>query len=582
MAKNVDHGKTTLCDFLRKSKVAEKEPGLITQNIYSFDIPLQIIKELCGDLLNKFKLDFTIPGLLIIDTPGHAVFSNLRKRGGSIADLAILVIDINQGVQPQTKEAIQILKTFKVPFIIAANKVDMINGWKSHSNIFAENIKMQLSETNKYFDKLFYTIVGQISEIGFNSNFYDKVEDYRKEIAIIPVSAKTGEGIAELLTMLTGLSQKFLGERLETQRLEGCKGTVLEIKEEKGMGTVADIIVYDGVLKKEDYIVIGGLNEVVETKVRSLFKPLPLSEIRDKKSGFSHVDEVQAAAGVRVLAPDLDKAMAGAPIVSSPNKEDLEAAKQEILEEVQEVLIETQESGIILKCDTLGSLEAITKLIQDKGFRIKYASIGNINKLDIMMAKSVQEQDPLDAFVLGFNVGIQDGTELLAKEYKIPIITEKIVYHLIDKFEEALEKKRKQIELEQLEGLTWPVKVQILQGYIFRQSNPAVFGVEVLGGKLKSKIELIDSNCKIVGEIKTIEDQGNKLEEVGTGEKVAISVDGLTIGRQASAGDTLYSNLSEDNFRILKTRKHLLSPSDINVMKEIAQLHRKEKETWGL
>jgi translation initiation factor 5B len=240
---HVDHGKTSLLDFIRGTTVASREAGAITQHVGASSVPLEVIQKLCGPLLEKFKIKFTIPGLLFIDTPGHEIFTNLRKRGGSVADMAIVVIDIMQGIQPQTKEAIQILKTFKVPFVVAANKIDLIQNWKTHTLIFTQNFEKQMAATKEQFEKKFYNLVGQLSEVGFDSDLYTKVDDYKKKVAIVPVSAKTGEGVAELLALISGLTQKFLESSLKVEVKGPAKGTILEIKEEKGLGTTADVII---------------------------------------------------------------------------------------------------------------------------------------------------------------------------------------------------------------------------------------------------------------------------------------------------------------------------------------------------
>jgi len=132
---HVDHGKTTLLDKIRKTAIAAKEAGGITQAIGTTEIPTNVIKTLCGKLLERFKIKLIISGLLFIDTPGHEAFTTLRKRGGSIADLAILVIDINEGIMPQTIESLEILKVSRIPFIIALNKIDRIKGWTSAKEI---------------------------------------------------------------------------------------------------------------------------------------------------------------------------------------------------------------------------------------------------------------------------------------------------------------------------------------------------------------------------------------------------------------------------------------------------------------
>lgn len=579
---HVDHGKTTLLDYIRESTVAAKEAGAITQHIGATSVPLKTIKSVCGDLANMLNIKLNIPGLLFIDTPGHEAFTNLRKRGGSIADIAVLIVDVNQGVQPQTKEAIEILKTFKVPFVIAANKIDMLTGWKSQSKVFVKNIKKQLKSTKKDFDNKFYTLLGQVSKLGFNCNLYTKVDNYKKEIAVVPISAKTGEGVAELLALLAGLSQKFLKGQLEIDEKAGAKGTILELKKERGMGTTADIILYDGMINEDDYLVVGSAGDMIETNVRALLEPAPLAEIRERGTKFKRIKKVSAAAGIKVLAPGLDEAVPGAPVASASSKKRLKKVKDEMVCEIGELMVDTEKDGIVLKCDTLGSLEACTKLLQDKGVPIKSACVGPISRRDVMQASGVAKTEPLNAFVLGFNVDVQDSAEKLAKEKDIPVITGAVVYKIIENLEDAIEKKKKAMELKKLEGLTWPAKFKILHGYVFRQSNPAVFGVEVLAGKVRPGATIMTKDGKEIGEIKNVESEGEKLTAAPQGEKVALSVKGLTLGRQAGEGDELYISISEDDYRQFKEKKELISKSEVGVLKHVAKIKRKEKEMWGV
>ncbi len=578
---HVDHGKTTLLDYIRGTTLAKREAGKITQHIGATEVPIGTLKKVCGGLLEVFNLKFTIPGLLFIDTPGHEAFTNLRKRGGSIADLAVLIIDINQGIQPQTKEAIQILKTFKVPFIIAATKIDMISGWKTHDKTFLANIKQQTDLARKTYENRFYRLLGSLSELGFNSNIYNEVDNYTKEIAIVPVSGHSGEGVAELLAILTGLSQKFLQDKLDIDINKPAKGTILEIKDEKGMGTTADVIIYEGSLTKEDTIIVGGSNNVFETKIRSLLKPNPLSEIRDKKSNFNHISKVVAASGIKILAPDLDKALAGAPFASGRNETEVNEAKERILGEIEEVLVETDEIGVILKADTLGSIEAAANLLKQKDIPIKRADIGNITKQDILEASS-QKNTLKAGFVLGFNVKCSDSMLKEAEKEKILVITHPVIYKIVEEYDEKIEILKKKRELEKLAGLTWPGKFRILSQYIFRQSHPAVFGVEVLAGKIKQNTQIMNKDGLVIGYIKSVEDQGKKLAELKQGEQAALSVKGITIGRNAEGNDELYIDVSEQDFKKFKSIKKLLSSSEKVVLMEIAAIHRREKEIWGL
>ncbi len=210
---HVDHGKTSILDFIRKSSVMSREAGAITQHIGATEVPLEVIHGICGPMVKPGT--FRIPGLLFIDTPGHHSFTSLRSRGGALADIAVLVIDIREGFKPQTIESIHILRRLKTPFVVAANKIDILPGWESRRMPFALNLKRQSDEVVAFLDENLYKLVGQLHDHGFPSERYDRIQDYSRSLGIIPVSAKTGEGISDLLMLLIGMAQKFLGKRLE-------------------------------------------------------------------------------------------------------------------------------------------------------------------------------------------------------------------------------------------------------------------------------------------------------------------------------------------------------------------------------
>jgi translation initiation factor 5B len=301
---HVDHGKTTLLDFIRGTAVADREAGKITQHIGATEVPLDTIYELCGKLLSGKK--FKVPGLLFIDTPGHYSFNTLRARGGSLADLAILIIDIMEGFKPQTKESLDILKRSKTPFICVINKIDRINGWNSQvGTSFIESYNSQAPEVQQVLDEGLYKIIGEFFDQGFGADRYDNVTDFEKTIAVIPACARSGEGIPEILMILIGLAQRFLEEKLHSEEGLG-EGTVLEVKEEKGLGTTIDTIIYNGTISQGDTIVVGTDKEPVVTKIKALLKPKPLDEIRDPRERFDSVKSVSAAAGVKISGQNLD------------------------------------------------------------------------------------------------------------------------------------------------------------------------------------------------------------------------------------------------------------------------------------
>ena len=576
VAGHVDHGKTSVLDKIRGTAIVETEAGRITQAIGAAIVPLTTIRKICGPLLERLNIKFTIPGLLFIDTPGHAAFTNLRKRGGNLADIAIVVIDINEGIKPQTTEVIDILKQYKTPFVVALNKIDLISGWQSNKTLLLENVSKQSTTIQQLLDKKLYELVGRLSTFGLNSERFDRVDDYTKQIAIIPLSAKTGEGIPELLMVITGLAQKYLEKKLDIDIKRFAKGTILEVKETKGLGITLDVIVYDGTLKRNDLIVIGGLEKPIVTKVKALFEPMPLAEMRDKKTKFKAVQSVSASTGIKISSPDIENVVAGMPLRAC-KEEELEKVKEEIQKEVEEVVIETDDKGIIIKADTLGSLEALIKLLKEKNITIRKASVGNISKKDIAEASTIYAEDPLKAVVLGFNVSCDMKEVGLVK-----IITSDIIYKIIEEFEKWQTEEKARKEKDQLSQLVMPCKLQILKGYVFRQSNPAVSGIEVLAGKLKVGVGLMKDEGKRITFVKSMQSEQENIEEAEKGRQLAISMDNVTIGRQVNEGDILYSIMPESDFRRLKKLKEHLKPEEIEAIKEIAAIMRKENPTWGI
>ncbi len=577
---HVDHGKSSILDAIRESNIVDKEAGAITQAIGASIVPLDVIKNKCGPLLGQLKMNFTIPGLLFIDTPGHAAFTSLRKRGGALADIAILVVDINEGFKPQTIEAIEILRNSKTPFIIAANKVDLVPGYVQKDSCLLVDFKQQSENTSEMVDERLYKIIGQLYDrFQMNAERFDKVDDYTKQIAIVPCSAKIRLGLAELLMVLTGLAQKFMEENLKINVSGTAKGTILEVKEVEGLGKALDVIIYDGTLNVNDTIVIGGVQEAIVTKVRALLQPAPLQEMRDKKSHFINIKKAVAATGVRISAHGLVDAVAGMPLLScDSSQESINEAKERVQSEVEEVLLDTGKQGIIIKADSLGSLEAVVKLFGEKGLKIRKASLGDITKKDVGDAESNYEAEPLLSVIIGFNVELGKNVEV---PKKVKIILGDIIYKLLDDYTLWTEEKKKALEAEQLEDLVRPCKLEILPTCIFRQSNPAIVGVHVLVGVLKVGIPLMKTG-RVLTNVKAIQSEGENLNRVEQGKEVAVSLPDVMCGRQINGNDLLYSAIPEEDFRKLKKLKKYLTEQEIGVMKEIAEIMRKDNPVWGI
>ena len=564
---HVDHGKTSILDRIRSTAVAAKEAGGITQKISFTTFPSSILEEKSKDLLKQFKIKLEIPGFLFIDTPGHAAFTNLRKRGGALADIAILVIDVNEGIMPQTAESLEILRANKTPFLIALNKVDAISGWRRISDNLSENIEKQPVHVRQQFDTKVYKIVEALFAYGFNADLFTKISDFTKQIAMIPTSGKSGEGISELLVMLAGLSQKFLKGELEIGK--ETKGTVLEIKKEKDMLYV-EAIVYDGHLNQNDTLVVAGLEKPIVTKVRALFEAMPLSK------GFKPVKSVIASAGIRMQVPDASDILSGMPFIVAKASE-IKKASQEVQKEVSEA-IKLDKEGIIAKAESLGSLEALLILLRKSSIPVARVGIGNITKTDVISASSNIQKNPLNAIVIGFNVDISDEVK---NEEKIKILTNDVIYKLIEDFGAWRIKQYQEIARSKLEVMSMPCKLKVLR-FMFRMSKPAIFGVRVEAGSLVPEIPLMNHEGKHIDKVKAVQSEGKGVQSAKKGKEVALSLPSITFGRQIKEGDTLYSELSESEFRKLKENKSLLSSEEMNILKEIAKIKRKEKSTWGL
>jgi translation initiation factor 5B len=560
---HVDHGKTTLLDKIRGSTVTEAEPGLLTQHVGASYVPISTIEKISGDLLQKMKIKIEIPGLLLIDTPGHAAFITLRKRGGAVSDLAILVVDVTEGFQNQTDESLAVLKEYKTPFIVAATKIDKIQGWfPEPGHTFLKSFEKQREHVKEEVEKRIYNLVQQLAERGFNSERFDRVEDFTKNIAIVPCSGITGEGIPELLMVLAGLAQTFLKDRLHLS--ETGRGAVLEVKDVKGFGTTIDVILFDGKIRKGDWIVIGG-KEPIATKIKVLLEPPPLRELRIEKQ-FVQTEEVSAAAGIKIVAPDLENVGAGSPLIVVENEKEIEEAKAAVQQEIQEVEFTNEREGIVLKADTLGSLEAMIKLVEDAGIPVRKAEVGSVTKQDVIEVQNLKED--IRKVVLAFNVKILDDAETFAKDLDVTIFSNNIIYRLIDEYKEWSYKAKEREIQQKLSKVSRPCEIKVLKGFVFRVSNPAIFGVEVRKGLLKPGVRMKREDGKEIGVVKTIEKEGQQISEAKTGDKVAISMSEPTIGRQIEEGNVLITVLTETDLKILHELFEHLSVDERELLKE--------------
>ena len=568
VAGHVDHGKTSLLDSFRGSSVQSGEAGGITQKISFTRYPKEQLVKSCP-LIKQNNMDLKIPGFLFIDTPGHAAFTHLRKRGGALADLAILVVSIKEGIKPQTAEVISLLKANKTPFVIALNKLDTISGWKTQNRdqSLKESIESQAPNVKEEFNTCLLTFQGSLQSHSLESDLFYDMQDFTKKVAIVPCSARSREGITELLFVLVGLCQKFLSKQLELG--DDAKGVILEIKKTKS-GEQIEAILYDGVLKENDEIAVATLNKTLVSKVRAL------EEIQSLSFKYSSVKEVTAATGLRIKLVEKEDLVPGMPFQKINNN--LEEITREFRKEISEG-IKTDKSGIVVKADSLGSLEALLTLLRQSNIQIVKAGIGSINKSDLAAAKANLEINELDAIILGFNVELDED---IVERGKVKILTDQVVYKLIENLEAWRKEKQSEIEKSRLMGLATICKLEILPQYIFRNSNPAIFGVRVLAGKLKSNIPLIDDDDEKIAHVKGIQSEKHKVDEASPGMEVALSLPGVTFDRQLKDTLYLYANISETQFKAFKKQKDLLSSDELRVLQEIADIKRKKNSEWGM
>lgn len=580
---HVDSGKTSLLDKIRGTGVQGREAGGITQHIGASFLPSDTIKQMCGQLAEKLtKTEHDVPGLLVIDTPGHEVFTNLRTRGGSAADIAILVVDTNRGFQPQTNESLKILQARKVPFVVALNKADMISGWRpSDTPYISLAIKKQDQFVQTTLDEQIYNVVGTLSILGFQSEAFYRVKDFGKEVSIVPVSARTGVGIPELLTVLVGLTQQYMQKRLEQEEKQS-RGIILEVNDEVGLGTTANMILIDGTIKKGDFVVVAKRDSVVVIKPKALLLPKPLDEMRDPRDKFKPVNHVDAAAGIKIASPDLEGVLPGSTVYVTDDESKIEEFKKTIESEMKSVFIDTQTNGIILKCDTIGSLEAITEMLRRQQIPVAKADIGHINRRDVMEAKAIKENDRHLGVILAFNVRTLPDAQEEADNYHIKIFNDQVIYSLIDNYTYWVDDDKANEENAVFSELTPICKFTFLKGYIFRNSNPAVFGIRVDAGTVKQKIQIMTSNGKKIGKIHQLQDGKKSIDTATQGQEVACSIQDVTIGRQISEEDVFYSMPnSREAKTILEKFLYKLSPEQQTVFNEIVALQRAKDASYG-
>jgi translation initiation factor 5B len=580
---HVDHGKTALLDKIRGTTVMAREAGAITQAIGASYVPIQAIESVSGPLLRKEGFKINIPGLLFIDTPGHEAFTNLRRRGGSIADFAVLVIDVNEGIKPQTREALEILKIFKTPFLVALNKIDKITGWRPMpSASISESLASQGKRQQEELDERMYSLIGRLHDLGYRSERYDRVKEFTREVIIVPISAKTGEGIPELLIFIAGVTQRYLEGSLNIEVKGPGKASVLEVKETKGAGVTVDAIVYDGIVRKNDNIALSGRRGIIHTKIRALLLPKPMDEMRDPRERFVQVDEVTAAAGVKIVAPSLEDALGGSPLFVVPAGRESEVDAL-IMKEVSGIRGRNDDVGAIVKADALGTLEAIVEQLKSRSVPVRVSDVGDVSKRDAIDAEVVGRKDPLLGVVFAFGVNVAPDAREYLEDRQIKLIASRIIFEMFDEYA-RWKKEWQERELDLLrERAVMPCKLHIMPGYVFRQSKPAICGVRVLSGAVKPRRYLVNEAGARVGRVREIQLESKNIEKATEGMEVAVSMEGVVIGRNVKEGDMLYVDIPEEDAKMIEEKlKESLASSEMETFKEFVELRRQKDLFWGL
>eukprot|EP00744_Colponema_vietnamica_P003278 GILI01005047.1.p1 GENE.GILI01005047.1~~GILI01005047.1.p1 ORF type:complete len:935 (-),score=370.54 GILI01005047.1:122-2896(-) len=557
---HVDTGKTKLLDKIRHTNVQEGEAGGITQQIGATFFPVATIKEQTARLTNVMEINFNIPGLLIIDTPGHESFTNLRSRGSSLCDLAILVVDIKSGLQQQTIESLNLLKSRKTPFVIALNKVDRMYGWQPKPNWpFRESLATQTEGAQLEFADSVKRIIGLFAAQGLNAALYYENDDLRRNVSIIPTSAVTGEGVPDLLGLIVSLSQRMMSSHL--LYLSELQCTVLEVKVIEGLGTTIDVVLVNGVLHEGDTIVVCGLNGPIVTTIRALLTPQPCREMR-VKGDYVHHKKVKAAMGVKISAQDLDNAIVGSPLMVVGPDDDLEEIKEEVMEAFDSLLgkLDTDGRGVYVQASTLGSLEALLDFLKESKIPVSAIGIGPVHKKDVMKASVMLEHQKEYATILAFDVRITPEAAQLADHLGVKIFQAEVIYHLFDQFTAYMEEQKNVRRRELASKAVFPCVLKIVPTCVFNKRDPIIVGVDIVQGILRIGTPLCvpDRDNLDIGRVTSIEANHKPVEFARKGQSVAIKIEPrsaeshIMIGRHFEVTNSLVSKISRDSIDALK------------------------------
>jgi len=554
---HVDTGKTTILDKLRRTNVQEGEAGGITQQIGATNVPIENILTECSHLTLP---ELNIPGMLIIDTPGHESFSNLRSRGSSLCDMAILVVDIMHGLEQQTIESINLLKKRRTPFIIALNKIDRLYEWKVMSKVPVEEaIKKQKKITRDEFDDRAKQAILQIAEQGLNARLFYENPDVKTFISVVPVSGISGDGMADLMSLACDLAQRMLGPQLIYKDV--LEAMVLEVKAIHGLGTTVDIILRNGQIKEGDSVVLSGIDGAFSTTVRAVLTPHPMKEMRVKNNYIQH-KVVRAAQGIKICARDMEKTLAGMAVHVAKYSDEAEVlmadANRALREELKSIKLEPE--GVYVQASTLGSLEALLQFLKDSKIKYSGVSIGPVHKKDVMKASVMLQHDKEFACLLAFDVKVERDAQETADSLGVRIFTADIIYHLFDQFmgyKDELKERRKE---ENKNNAVFPCRLRIIPTCIFNTRDPIVIGVTIINGVLRSGTPICVPSKEFIylGVVTSLEMNNKQIEVAHTGHDVCIKIENIggdapkLYGRHFDENDVLVSKITRESIDTLK------------------------------
>ncbi|XP_064167037.1 eukaryotic translation initiation factor 5B isoform X2 [Anguilla rostrata] len=557
---HVDTGKTKILDKLRHTHVQDGEAGGITQQIGATNVPLETIVEQTKMVKNFDRENIKIPGMLIIDTPGHESFSNLRNRGSSLCDIAILVVDIMHGLEPQTLESINLLKEKKCPFIVALNKVDRLYDWKkSPETDVAATLKKQKKNTKDEFDERTKAVILEFAQQGLNAALFFENKDPRTFVSLVPTSAHSGDGMGNLIALLVELTQTMLARRLA--HCDELRAQVMEVKALPGMGTTIDVILINGCLREGETIIVPGVEGPIVTQIRGLLLPPPLKELRVKNQYEKH-KEVSTAQGVKILGKDLEKTLAGLPLLVAHKEDEIPVLRDELVRELKQTLssIKLEEKGVYVQASTLGSLEALLEFLRTS--KVPYAgiNIGPVHKKDVMKASAMLEHDPQYAVILAFDVKVERDSQEMADSLGVRIFSAEIIYHLFDAFTKYREDYKKQKQEEFKHIAVFPCKLRILPQFIFNSRDPIVMGVIVEAGVLRQGTLLCVPSKGFVdiGIITSIEINHKAVDSAKKGQEICVKIEPIPgespkmFGRHFEATDIIVSKITRASIDALK------------------------------